>query len=283
MADNQEKIKEYFTAKKDELASKIEKTPMERFFLIFLLLITVSAVVLSYLQFKQNLEGPFFSNYLDLKRSEFRDKYKVITNVNNAAQAEELQKKDSDLDGLSDYEEIYVFHTNPYLEDTDSDSTWDKQEVLAGTDPNCPTGQDCSASTPPTESNTATEMQINQDEFNTLLNSNTAALPNLNLAGIDMSQIQDLLLSGQMSLKDLGIDNPEMQQMLDQLKTQPANTNGLETGDKQELIDSLQNMTPAQLRQELEAKGMDKAALDKIDDQTLRQIFWTLSMLINKK
>lgn len=274
MADNQEKIKEYFAAKKDELATKIEKTPMERFFLIFLVLITVSAVVLSYLQFKQNLEGPFFSTYLDLKRSGFQEKYKVITNVNSPAQAAELQNKDSDLDGLSDYEEIYVYHTNPYLEDTDSDGTWDKQEILAGADPNCPTGQDCSAvtqSTEPANTNSAATGSTNLNQDLTGLNINLPA--NLNFSVDNLSQIQDLLLSGQMNLTDLGIDSPELQQMLDQLKTQPANTNTPATQDTQKLMESLKNMTPEQLRQELVSKGMDKATLDKIDDATLRQIF----------
>lgn len=50
---------------------------------------------------------------------------------------------DTDGDGLSDYDEIYVYGTSPYLEDTDGDGISDYDEVMQGTDPLCPEGQDC--------------------------------------------------------------------------------------------------------------------------------------------
>jgi hypothetical protein len=56
---------------------------------------------------------------------------------------QELRAKDTDGDGLSDWEELYVYGTSPYLEDTDSDGIPDKQEILAGSDPNCPGDRDC--------------------------------------------------------------------------------------------------------------------------------------------
>lgn len=57
----------------------------------------------------------------------------------------ELQKtKDTDKDGLSDYDENYVYHTSPYITDSDSDGIDDKSEVFAGSDPNCAQGKDCS-------------------------------------------------------------------------------------------------------------------------------------------
>lgn len=59
-----------------------------------------------------------------------------------------LQFKDTDKDGLSDYEELYLYGTSPYLEDTDSDGANDKEEILSGEDPNCPKGQNCFESTP---------------------------------------------------------------------------------------------------------------------------------------
>jgi len=61
-----------------------------------------------------------------------------------AAQLEELQKKDTDGDGLSDYLELYAYGTSPYLEDTDGDGDPDRAELEAGTDPNCIKGQTCS-------------------------------------------------------------------------------------------------------------------------------------------
>lgn len=51
---------------------------------------------------------------------------------------EQAKTKDTDQDGLSDYDELYIYSTSPYLMDSDSDEITDKQEVDEGTDPNCP-------------------------------------------------------------------------------------------------------------------------------------------------
>jgi hypothetical protein len=43
--------------------------------------------------------------------------------------------KDTDSDGISDYDETMIYHTNPKKADTDSDGVEDGKEVLMGTDP----------------------------------------------------------------------------------------------------------------------------------------------------
>jgi outer membrane protein OmpA-like peptidoglycan-associated protein len=49
---------------------------------------------------------------------------------------EELMERDSDGDGLNDYDEIYVYSTNPLSPDTDEDGLNDYEEVMThGTDP----------------------------------------------------------------------------------------------------------------------------------------------------
>jgi len=45
------------------------------------------------------------------------------------------QKIDSDQDGISDYEEYYVYYTNPFSSDTDKDGFTDKEEILNGYSP----------------------------------------------------------------------------------------------------------------------------------------------------
>lgn len=58
---------------------------------------------------------------------------------------ENQKKVDTDLDGLNDYDELYVYRSSPYLKDTDSDNIDDKTEVYAAQDPNCPEGRTCGA------------------------------------------------------------------------------------------------------------------------------------------
>lgn len=56
---------------------------------------------------------------------------------------QKLRTQDTDGDGLTDYDELYVFRTSPFLEDSDSDGINDGAEVAAETDPNCPKGRTC--------------------------------------------------------------------------------------------------------------------------------------------
>lgn len=47
-----------------------------------------------------------------------------------------LETVDSDIDGLTDYDEIYLYGTNPYIIDTDGDGLSDYEEItIFGTDP----------------------------------------------------------------------------------------------------------------------------------------------------
>jgi hypothetical protein len=56
---------------------------------------------------------------------------------------EQLKTQDTDGDGLSDYDELYLFRTSPFLVDSDSDGISDYDEVMNMTDPNCPKGTVC--------------------------------------------------------------------------------------------------------------------------------------------
>lgn len=55
-----------------------------------------------------------------------------------------LQFRDTDKDGLNDFEELYVYKTSPYVADTDSDGIDDKTEISKGENPNCAKGRPCS-------------------------------------------------------------------------------------------------------------------------------------------
>lgn len=59
------------------------------------------------------------------------------------AQMAEQKRSDTDSDQVSDYDELYIYHSSPYLADSDSDGLKDGDEIEAGGDPNCATGDRC--------------------------------------------------------------------------------------------------------------------------------------------
>lgn len=101
---------------------------------VLLLAFAILAVGLGVLQIRNNMYSPLaLSNAVPPS----------ITDQVNTTDA--LRYRDTDFDGLNDFDELYVYTTSPYLADSDSDGIPDKQEVLAGTNPLCGEGQDCSA------------------------------------------------------------------------------------------------------------------------------------------
>ncbi len=72
------------------------------------------------------------------------EKFKTPDQI-EAERVEGLKAKDTDLDGLNDYDESFVYQTSPYLPDSDSDGADDMTELAAGEDPNCPKGKACAA------------------------------------------------------------------------------------------------------------------------------------------
>jgi len=105
---------------------------------------------------------------------------------------ESLKSKDTDKDGLNDWEELNIYQTSPYLDDSDSDGYKDKEEIDNGNDPTCPVGRDCYGSTVSdlekevpdpeeevdnTQENTETSIELNQEEteiLSSLLNGNAS-------------------------------------------------------------------------------------------------------------
>ncbi len=266
MLPGEEKIKEFFEEKSEKIATKIERTPMEKFFVFFLILMTISSLALGYLQFKKNLQQPFLNDYLLIKRTELKEKYN-INSLNTAltgTEAAQLQKQDSDLDGLDDYSEINIYKTSAYLEDTDGDGIWDKQEIINGTDPLCPQGQTCAAETGTQNSNLNLNLPV----------PNLNSAPSVNSSLNDLYDLQEKIATGEINLNELNIQDPQLQQILSELQdTQNKDTSQLSPKEKQAAIANLQNITAEQIRQELISQGFDKNVLDTIDDPTLKQIF----------
>jgi len=142
-------VKDYLEHKAEDVLDRLEKTPAQKLIVAILIVASVSVLSVGYLQIKSQLERPFFADKLIEDKAkirgprEFLDFY--ISEQRNRSDLVRLQQLDSDQDGLTDYQELYIYKTNQYSADTDSDGVNDGQEVNKGTDPRCPVGSACDA------------------------------------------------------------------------------------------------------------------------------------------
>ncbi|MDD5290527.1 MAG: thrombospondin type 3 repeat-containing protein [Patescibacteria group bacterium] len=98
--------------------------------------LAVVVIIMWMAQLKESLNGPFSYNLAEAPGS--------TATCEGPDCQESLKTMDTDGDRLTDWDELNVYETSPYLEDSDSDGISDKEEIGTGTDPNCPAGRDCS-------------------------------------------------------------------------------------------------------------------------------------------
>lgn len=193
--------------KRKKLLEEIWRDPSKRERLIFVVFVVlgVCLLFLSILQIYSNIRAPFIRQALE---SQLNKANRIISqgqsNTNTQATVEELKAKDTDKDGLSDYDELYIYNTSPYLEDTDSDGIWDKKEIEDRTDPNCPKGKTCQVISTNTNNAATTEPTNNSldlSQINSLLEQNQQqeTLNNILSGEIDAQQLRQLLLEAGMS------------------------------------------------------------------------------------
>ena len=112
-----------------------------------LMFLGFGGVILGFASFGANLDRPIQQQIADL----YTGQEFLTSSDREARELEESKTKDTDGDGLVDYDELYVYKTSPYLTDSDSDGFDDKAEVFSGNNPNCPTGTDCYTTSGATE------------------------------------------------------------------------------------------------------------------------------------
>ncbi len=219
-------------------------------------LVAILALVLGFWQLRNSIRLPFAPP---------ANTNEANSTPSNNEDIESLKNKDSDGDGLSDYDEIYLYHTSPYLKDTDSDGVDDKTEITRGTDPNCPEGKACGVFNFQAAGDNSSKNQTGTPE---------QPLPTA-------AAIRDYLKKNGATDDFLAkYSDQELLSMYQQVSGEvtPAPVNpaagnpnttvpiNLKPEDKA----VLQKMTGAELRQFLIKSGAAKATLDKIDDATLK-------------
>ncbi len=183
---------------------------------VLLLIFGILAVGLGLLQMRNTIYGPFV-----IRAQEPSSQIVLDENAR-------LQRIDTDQDGINDYEELNFYETSPYIPDTDSDGTGDKQEIDRGTDPLCPEGEVCvsadsgvtttSTIGTPVQSDTSASGDIAASE-GTLNPADLEALIN------DPAGLRELLrASGKMTEEELAaIDDATLQQLAQEVIEESAN------------------------------------------------------------
>ena len=153
-----------------------------------LLFLGVGGIYFGFKSFGANMYRPIHQQIAEL----YAGGTYVTAEERESKELEESKTKDTDGDGLVDYDEIYIYRTSPYLQDSDSDGHDDQTEVFSGNDPNCPEGRSCGV------------IAASTDE-----EANTSGVSVEGLTGADVSD----------DLSDIDLNDPEDVQKLFQSMT----------------------------------------------------------------
>ena len=254
-------------------------------------IVCLAAIILGFFRLGSLIKSPFApsSNSSNLNLD--------LLNTSQIATLAELQNKDTDSDGLSDYDELYVYNTSPYLADSDSDGFSDKEEIDSGNDPNCPAGEDCTGQTGTVNSNLNSNTNTNNSLSNTNSSlSNTSS--SLATGDISAAQLRETLKNAGAPEDVLNATDDATLMQFYQQALQEQNTNlninsqtvnlntnsqttNLNTNNAVNLninasllnLESLQNLSASEIRDLLVASGVDSGTLSSLDDATLKAIF----------
>ncbi len=169
------------------------------------------------------------------------------------AEDEQLKRQDSDEDGLTDYQELRIYGTSPFIADSDSDGETDAAEIAAGTDPNCPEGQNCFQPQTAFTGGTLQEVLANQqDRLQGVLDS--------------PSEIRRLLIEQGASPALLAnIDDQSLQILANEAYQEYSKP-------KAETIDLLAGLNADQLRALLVSAGLSEAQVQGLTDNELTDL-----------
>jgi len=217
---------------------------------MLLLVLGVVAVLATAQSWVKSLKMPFLIP-VEERNANLNLNADIFTN-SDLAKTLTLQGQDTDADGLSDYDELYVYQTSPYLEDSDSDGYKDLQEIQSNNDPNCPKGVVCSSS--------AANVNVNGALTDSLEN----------LSNLSPEQLRTLLIQQGLKPEDVAkLDDATLKQTF-----QETLKNSQTGNDFSYLLSNTEiNLTPAQIKEMLVAQGMKEEEVNKFSDAELLNIW----------
>lgn len=174
--------------------SKKKLSHEERVAFGFIAACGIGAVIFGGLSVLSNIKKPFLISYTGPRY--------VTSSEQESEEVARQRMSDTDNDGVSDYDELHIFATSPYIADSDSDGRSDGAEIMEGGDPNCALGKTCASS------------ELVQDRVSaSFLNTEEptapdAAVPSLEdavgaLQQLSIGEIRQLMIASGVSEEDL--------------------------------------------------------------------------------
>jgi hypothetical protein len=227
-----------------------EATPRERSALLLsAFILSIVAIILGVVRFQQSLYPK--PQIADIRASSASFQPNVPPDFSDF---ETLSKKDTDEDGLNDYDELNRYATSPYLADSDSDGVSDSDEITEGEDPNCPTGEDC-ANRP------STEMQ-----------NSVTANDAIGLEGIAVPDFSPELM--RTILRGAGISDEQLVEYTDDdLGALYARITEDEDTEVSVAAPPQPDASPDEIRELLRKNGVSDDLIGAVDDETLLKLF----------
>lgn len=264
------------------LLSKLDKN--KKLFLIGFFFIGFGVILLGFFQLYNEKSITVADVFGVDEKNVVKEANVPLLNTNSSGQ--DTRFLDTDGDGLSDYDETSRYGTSPYLEDTDSDGVFDKQEIEKGENPNCPKGKSC----------TYTDTFVETDIPSPFDGIGEFALNGKLPGEAGLSDIERSLISGKLdgaSLRKLLIQDGVGEDLLSQvsddqlIELYQLSVGQIKSGDIDPQTDSLsayENLSVSEVRSLMLKGGMSNDQIKALSDDEIMKIFNnTLTNLKNEQ
>lgn len=232
-----------------------------------IMFIGVATIVTGIFQINKDINLPFNTPIIELPEGfELPDFQELVQSEEEqtAEALEKLKEVDTDEDGLSNFDELYIYTTSPYLYDSDSDGKSDQEEVEQGEDPNCPSGQQCNvAYYQPGETELGQDLGIaSSSDLRATLQG--VGVPQSVLDSMDDATLQKLY---QDTVEKTGVDLTNSAVDAGLVNTSQG------TSPYEITYEVLGDFQAPQIRELLKESGLDEETINQVDDATLEYMY----------
>lgn len=226
-----------------------------------LLFVGMMTLIFGFLSINKSITAPFSQERnFEIKTDDQLEQERIA----------KLKAADSDKDGLNDYDELYVYRTSPFLEDSDSDGLPDGKEVAMGSDPNCAQGKTCrqarATGTPDQSAFVSGKFDQEVAAMNTASAKADQLAKTLGSGGATTAAATPTPTTTAPAASDVVSTTAEMNQLITDTFGDISKLTSDEFKAKVEALPS------AQMRQFMARLGIPRTTLDKADDASLRSV-----------